>query len=432
MPSLPKYLLKPLLAPGLCLLAVAALLHSGLLAPAPALLAYAFYGVVAAGLLIAWRFHSSRIFFALLVVLLSQQAIAFFSAGRIYPHTPGATALACAGVLLPLNFILISLQQEKGFIVPTLAPAAMLLFLESVLVAVLCRPDPVAAASRMHRALAPSPLPWATVLAGATAACLLLLRYWLFRKPAESGLLWALVASLLALRFGGIGRIPPVYFLCAAALLASALVENSYLLAYQDELTALPSRRAFQESLLRLQAPYSIAMLDIDHFKRCNDTYGHDTGDEVLRLVAGRLARVTGGGRAYRCGGEEFAIVFAGKTTSEILADLEALRASIEHSSFRLRGEDRRRLERGADRRSSASRAAKPGKAMRAVSAWRAEISVTASIGVAASGKTNASPEEVIRAADQALYRAKNAGRNRIEVEGAKPRQARRKTAGIA
>jgi len=63
------------------------------------------------------------------------------------------------------------------------------------------------------------------------------------------------------------------------------MVETSYLLAYHDELTALPSRRAFHEALLRLQPPYSIAMVDIDHFKRCNDTYGHDTGDEVLRLV---------------------------------------------------------------------------------------------------------------------------------------------------
>jgi len=432
MPSSFKPLLKPLLAPGLCLLAVAALLHSGLLAPAPAMLAYAFHGVLLAGLLIAWRFHSSRIFFALLVVFLSQQAVVFFSAGRISAHTPGAAALACVGVLLPLNFILISLQQEKGFTAPNLAPAALLLFAESVLVAVLCRPDPVATASRIRHALAPSPLPWATLLAGAAAACLLLVRYSLWRKPAEYGLLWALVASLLALRFGGIGRIPSVYFLCAAALLASAVVENSYLLAYQDELTGLPSRRAFNDSLLRLQPQYCIAMLDIDHFKRCNDTYGHDAGDQVLRLVAGRLARVTGGGRAYRCGGEEFAIVFAGKTSSEILGDLETLRAGIESSRLRVRGEDRRRMERGPDRRSSASRAAKPGKSLRAVSAWPAEISVTASIGVAASLKNNASPEEVIRSADRALYRAKNAGRNRIEVESAKPRQTHRKTAGIA
>ena len=102
-----------------------------------------------------------------------------------------------------------------------------------------------------------------------------------------------------------------------------SIIENSYLLAYHDELTTLPSRRAFNDALLRLQDPYSIAVVDIDHFKRFNDTYGHDTGDQVLRLVAAGLSRVTGGGQAYRCGGEEFKILFPGKTTAEVVEHLE-------------------------------------------------------------------------------------------------------------
>ncbi len=75
-------------------------------------------------------------------------------------------------------------------------------------------------------------------------------------------------------------------------------------------------------------------VVDIDHFKRFNDTYGHDTGDQVLRLVAAGLSRVTGGGHAYRCGGEEFNILFPGKTTSEVVDHLEQLRAAIESRSF--------------------------------------------------------------------------------------------------
>src|SRR5208282_2380883 len=102
--------------------------------------------------------------------------------------------------------------------------------------------------------------------------------------------------------------------------------------------------------------PYSIAMVDIDHFKRCNDTYGHDTGDQALRLVASKLARVSGGGQAYRCGGEEFAILFPGRTTADVLGHLEDLRAAIEASSLRLRGPDRRQLARGPDRRNPAAR----------------------------------------------------------------------------
>jgi diguanylate cyclase (GGDEF)-like protein len=428
--------MKSLLTPGICLLVVAALLHTGLVIPNAALVTYAFYTATIAGLLLAWRFHSSRIFSALLVLSLAQQAISYFSSGHVSASGPGSTALAAVGLLLPLNFVLFSLQQERGFTFSSVAPLGLLLFVESVIVAVLCRPEPLAAAQRaLHRPLSPAPLPFATLLAFAAAAVVLLIRFLLFRKPAESGLLWALAASLLALRFGGVGRIPTAYFAAAAFILAGAVVETSYLLAYHDELTTLPSRRAFHDALLRLEPPYSIAMVDIDHFKRCNDTYGHDTGDQVLRLIASRLARVTGGGQAYRCGGEEFAILFPGKTAHEVLDHLERLRADIEATTLRVRGVDRRLQARGPDRRNLRARGrAQTGHAIRKLSRATpsAELSVTASIGVATSRQEDPSAEEVIQAADKALYRAKAAGRNRIETAAAPRRRVRSKAADIA
>ena len=430
--------MKSLLTPGVCLAAVALLLHTGLVAPSAGVIGYAFYGALIAGLLLAWRFHSSRIFFALLILFLAQQAIAYFSQGRVVSSGPGSVALAAVGLLLPLNFVLLSFQQEKGFTFSSVAPASVLVFVQSVVVAVLCRPQASAGAQRaVHHALAPAPLPFATVLAFSAAAVILLARFLLFHKPVESGLLWGLAGSLLALRFGGVGQIPTAYFAAAAFILAGAVVETSYLLAYHDELTTLPSRRAFHDALLRLEPPYSIAMVDIDHFKRCNDTYGHDTGDQVLRMVASRLARVGGGGQAYRCGGEEFAIVFPGRTTKEVLDHLEELRGRIEASSFRLRGndKDRRQEARGPDRRNSRVRGRVPtGHAIRQLSRVSAatEISVTASIGVATSSSQNSSPEEVVKAADKALYRAKASGRNRIETGAAAGRRARGKTAVTA
>src|ERR1039458_4503165 len=432
--------MKSLLTPGICLAAVAALLHTGLVTPSATLVSYAFYGVWIAGLLLAWRFHSSRIFFALLVLFLAQQAISYFSSsftsGHVAASGPGSTALAAVGLLLPLNFVLLSFQKEKGFTFSSVAPPSLLLFVQSVMVAVLCRPEPSAAAQRaLHHPPLPAPLPFATLLAFAAAAVLLLIRFLLFHKPAESGLLWALAASFLSLRFGGVGRIPTAYFAAAAFILAGAIVETSYLLAYHDELTTLPSRRAFHEALLRLEPPYSIAMLDIDHFKRCNDTYGHDAGDQVLRLIASRLSRVTGGGQAYRCGGEEFAILFPGKTTTDVLDHLEKLRADIEASTLRLRGPDRRLEARGPDRRNQRPRGrAQTGHAIRQLSRVTAsdELSVTASIGVATARRENPSAQEVIQAADKALYRAKAAGRNRIETASAPRRRIRAKAAGIA
>jgi GGDEF domain-containing protein len=431
--------MKSLLTPGICLAVVAVVLHTGLVTPSPVLIAYAFYGVLIAGLLLAWRFHSSRIFFALLSLFLAEQAISYFSQGHVGASGPGSIALAAVGVLLPLNFVLLSFQQEKGFTFSSIAPPSLLLFVESVVVAVLCRPEPLAAAQRAaHHAPSLASLPFATMLAFSAAALILLTRFLLFHKPAESGLLWALAASLLALIFGGAGRIPTAYFAAAAFILAGAVVETSYLLAYHDELTTLPSRRAFHDALLRLEAPYSIAMVDIDHFKRCNDTYGHDTGDQVLRMIATRLARVTGGGQAYRCGGEEFAILFPGKTTNDVLDHLEKLRVDIEASTLRLRGPERRQEARGPDRRNQRTRGRTRGQAIRQLSrvassaSMSNELSVTASIGVATSKGENPTAAEVVGAADKALYRAKAAGRNRIETASAPRRRVRKQAAGIA
>jgi GGDEF domain-containing protein len=426
--------MKSLLTPGICLLAVAALLHTGAITLSTALITFAFCGALIAGLLMAWRFHSSRIFLALVVLFLAQRAISYFTGGHVPASGPGSTALAAVGLLLPLNFVLLSFEQEKGFTFSSVAPAGLLLFVQSVFVAVLCRTEPFAAQHALRHPQVAAPLPFATLLAFSAAAVVLLIRFLLFHKPVENGLLWALAAGFLALRFGGVGRIASAYFATAAFLLAVSIVETSYLLAYHDELTTLPSRRAFHDALLRVVPPYSIAMVDIDHFKRCNDTYGHDTGDQVLRLVASRLSRVSGGGQAYRCGGEEFAILFPGKTTSDVVEHLEKLRSGIEASTLRLRGKDRRQDARGPDRRSSRGRGRSPDrKAVRQLlsSTSTTEISVTASIGVATS-RQDCSAEEIVQAADKALYRAKAAGRNRIETASSPRRRVRTKTAGIA
>jgi diguanylate cyclase (GGDEF)-like protein len=427
--------MKSLLAPAIWIVAAAIVLHAGLFTPSDALITFALSAALIAGLLIAWRFHSSRIFFALLVLFLAERALSYFSSGPADGSGPGRIAVAAVGLLLPLDFALLSVTQEKGFTFSNIAPPALMLFVESVVVAVVCRPDALATTARrgLRHASTAQPLPFPILIAFGLAAVVLLIRFLLFRKPAESGLLWALAASFLSLRLGGAGRIPSAYFATAAFILAASMVETSYLLAYHDELTTLPSRRAFHDALLRLEPPYSIAMVDIDHFKRCNDTYGHDTGDQVLRMVASRLARVTGGGQAYRCGGEEFAIVFPGKTTKDVLDNLEQLRAEIEASSFRLRGNERRQEARGADRRNLRARVrTQTGLAIRQLARGEArnELSVTASVGVATATRENSSADGVIQAADKALYRAKAGGRNRIETASSPRRRGRSKAVG--
>ena len=111
-------------------------------------------------------------------------------------------------------------------------------------------------------------------------------------------------------------------------------------MAYRDALTGLPARRAFDEALGQISGRYAIAMVDIDHFKGVNDDYGHNVGDQVLRFIATRIAE-TDGARAFRFGGEEFALIFPGTSRSEAVSALEKKRKELADDLFAIRGDDR-------------------------------------------------------------------------------------------
>ena len=439
LPAWNKTIRSLLLPGGTWLLGAILLAWSGWLTLALPALTFLCYCALVGGMLLAWRFHSSRMFFSLLVLLLSQQAISIFGAAPSAHTGSGWAALQAVAVLLPINFILIALMHERGFTVASTAPVALLFFLESVVVTVFGGSAPAvpSQAVRAHHLAATFPLPKYAVYVALAAGVFLLARFLATRKPADSGLFWSLPTFFFALHFAGTPRLSILYSTAAACILATSIIENSYLLAYHDELTSLPSRRAFNDALLRLQSPYSIAAVDIDHFKRFNDTYGHDTGDEVLKLVASNLSRVTGGGHAYRCGGEEFMILFSGKTTADVVEHLERLRIVIQETEFRLRGTDRRQAPRtGPDRRNEKSqgRSRRKGDAIQQLAGEKPlaqHLSVTVSIGVATSPAEYSNPEAVIKSADKALYRAKGNGRNRLETAVVK-RRARTKAAGIA
>ena len=134
---------QSLLTPGgWVLLGMAIVLHTGVVSIPLPVVTFLYYGAFTAGLLLAWRFHSSRIFFALLVLFLAQKALTFFLAGHMPEAGTGRMALESIGLLLPVNFILLSLAMERGFSWSSITPPGLLLFVESTVVAVLCRPGP--------------------------------------------------------------------------------------------------------------------------------------------------------------------------------------------------------------------------------------------------------------------------------------------------
>jgi len=431
--------LKSLFLPGAAILSLACLLLETTLLPIPhSALDFYYYAVFAVGILMAWRFDSSRVFFILLMTLLAHRALEFFSSGHNVTSGTGRIALEVIAFLIPLNVVIFARSRERGFTVPAVAPYVVLLFFESVFVALLCRPSAKHAPFIFRAAIFGQSwgqwikLPHLALLSFAVAMVVLFHRFLRSHQPMESGIVWAVMAILIGLQEGGINPLASSYFATAGLILVSSIIENSYVLAFNDELTSLPARRAFNTALLRLEPPYSIAVVDIDHFKKFNDTYGHDTGDQVLRLVAGKLARITGGGKAFRVGGEEFNILFPGVILKEALPHLEQLRKTIEEARFRVRtAPDRRISSRGPDRRTKTRRGLST-KLKDANSDFPSagELSVTVSIGGAEHTPKFDLVLQVIEAADQALYRAKQAGRNRVEtMNSIKPPRSRRRSA---
>ena len=193
-----------------------------------------------------------------------------------------------------------------------------------------------------------------------------------------------------------------ICYTAICAILLHAMVHMYLERIYQDELTSIPNRRALDETLERLDGDYTIAMVDIDHFKGFNDKYGHDEGDNCLRLVASLIAKVAHG-KAFRFGGEEFCLLFTRLDKESALKACEEVRVMVEEAGFVVRYG-----ERGEHRlfRKKPKKGEKQPK----------KIKVTISVGVARKEGAGELVHDVFKKADKALYKAKEKGRNRVVV----------------
>ena len=403
-----RYVTELVFPGGLVWVAAVLLLRPGVL-PDSALPVLRVFPAAACGIgmLLGWYFHRTRVVFAVLILALADQVIGQFGLASQVGGGADRLGLDVVAVLLPLNLVGFSLIGERGLFTGLGLTRLALILAQAPLLAFVCRPSQRHVADLLeHRFIelnltAWTPIPQLSLMAFAAGAALLVVRFIVQRGAIERGFLWALVAAFTGLQGSRAGWNPDYFLATAGLILAISVIETSYRIAYHDELTGLPGRRALKEALLRLGSQYAVAMVDIDHFKRFNDRYGHAVGDQALRMVAAKLGRVSGGGRAYRYGGEEFAVVFPGQSAPDVVPHLESLRRAVEASCFVLRGADRPRKKPEKPRRQSG-----PGNA----------VLVTVSIGVAERDEERRRPNHVLKAADQALYRAKNAGRNQVKA----------------
>lgn len=308
------------------------------------------------------------------------------------------------GTLIPLNFMLIHCTRDH----PTLSLVGfgklLLMPLELIGVVALFALDPRVVFRLLDR------VPQLRVMGGrlnlplvpltlcVLALVVFLVLRWEPSYSRSSGVLFgAMLAGVLSFESGvgwfESGRVPmhhALMFSGAGGLFVIKAVDLAWGKAYLDPLTGVPGRKAMEEYLLGLRGTYTLAMVDVDKFKKFNDKYGHRDGDRVLKMVARVISENTTG-RVFRFGGEEFLIVFTGRTLEAVTDQLDAMRKEV------------------ADRRITVTR--KSERATKQLSRR-----VTVSIGAAQSDEDATAPQTVLNAADQALYRAKNNGRNRLET----------------
>jgi diguanylate cyclase (GGDEF)-like protein len=382
---------------------------------------YGPYTVLLLGAVISFWFNRGRAFvvsFSLLAAFIGYHLTAGSGAGFA-----AKAVFTAAAIFVPLNILLTLLLPERGIAYFRNYRWLLLLLIEFLLAAWIAGAgkSPLSGTAWIpmldHWLVRAAPTPFLGRVLMAVAFTFAVVKAWPRHAPLEIGVAGALVAFFFACQWPSSPGVYPAFTAAAGAIMLLAVLQESHRMAFLDELTGLPGRRALEERLVALGPSYVIAMVDVDHFKKFNDTHGHDIGDQVLKMVGSRLNKVEGGGKSFRYGGEEFSVLFPDKTLAETLPYLEALRKNIENYKLAVRTEERRKDSReGKDRRTTAGRPARPasGNGVQAFRRPDQQLSVTVSIGVAERSDMLNMPAKVIKAADQALYRAKEGGRNRV------------------
>ena len=243
--------------------------------------------VFGAGLALSWVFHRSRPFVVLLCLGLMDIAIADAPERGALVVVFGTTLAALMGLL--------ALTRDRGITsrggllqmaVGALATLAAVTLAEQERVGSFLE-SPVLP---LDVVVWPG-LPRVTAIVAVCALLAVSIGFYRGRGPVDRALVWSLVLLMIAVH-PEIGMAGSALFLLATGLtLTLSVVETSYILAYRDDLTGLPGRRALMQHLDGVKGMYTIAMVDVDHFKNFNDKHGHDVGDQVLQMVASRLGR---------------------------------------------------------------------------------------------------------------------------------------------
>jgi len=366
---------------------------------------YAPYVLITMGVLFGLKFNRGRVFYYLPILGLSYWAYDYFLINSQQNFSAQVIRYALY-YLLPLSTLIYFLLKERGIYSFHAVVRICLVAIQAGAIAWIIISEQTWVLDAATKGIIQTPFPLIQTLPP-TIISLLIVGFILIsaknmifhRSPIDAGFLGAYIAITFAIYFIDDAYAFMIYIAAAALMLSISIIQDSYHMAYRDELTGLMGRRALNEYMMGLSRTYTIAMLDVDNFKKFNDTYGHDVGDQVLKMVGRQMMDISGGGKPFRYGGEEFTIVFPGKPQEKTIPHLEVLRESIASYKLQIRSQSRPKKN-------------KDGKKLRAKKTNSKTVSVTISIGVSQRSDQAKKPESVIKLSDKALYRAKKKGRN--------------------
>ncbi|HUH42936.1 MAG TPA: GGDEF domain-containing protein [Sulfurimonas sp.] len=344
---------------------------------------YLFYAITVAILWISWHFNRNRFIFIILPLLLIYIAFEHLGAKR-------ATDLFLyVSMLYPLHILLFLSLKERGlFSIWGVLKIAFFIVEIAVVLYFVFYPNSDIITLLKTKLFTTSFYPIEDIaLAIAIFVITVIVILLIFNRSIlyNSSFLIIVLTFYTGFYFIKTPHAKELLLLSISIIIFILLIRESYRLAFYDELTSLPGRRALMEDMAKLGMKYSFAMIDIDHFKKFNDTYGHDTGDEVLKMVATKLAEVGGGGKAYRYGGEEFVLLFPSRELDESYTSTDTLREVIAKTPFVVRNKQNSK-----------------------------KIYINISCGVVQKNSQDKDPFAVMKRADNALYKAKKAGRNQV------------------
>jgi GGDEF domain-containing protein len=361
--------------------------------------------VLVFGLFFGWYLSSSRLVLSLFVLALADGAVVFSSPLDGDPTVSRDVIVSSVALLVPLNLMAFALIKEEAIATWRGVLRLAIILLQPSTVWWLSQPDQAGLAQSLLRPVLPIvPAGWTTVpqlalLAYAGAVLLIGVRFVMACNPLDSGTLWTLIASFLAIEGMRYGWSPTNFFSTAGLILFVTLVQSSHRRAYSDELTGLPGKPAYDEAVAGLGARYVLAVIGVDQLKQYGNLRGKSVSDQVLRLLAPKITAAIGSGKVFRLTGEEFVVLFPRKTATATLVDLGVVRKSVEATELYLGRRDR--VWEGGRRPGTRSR--------------NERLPATVSIGLADVGEGRSTLALVTKAAYRALYEAKGEGGNRVK-----------------